>query len=112
LLTQANHDDAGRPIWRVLNHIRESTIKGHQHTPFGSGHREQPVIGNASQSLITSRHGIVASVPENRPDGVRYVLIELDRWHRYAAGMGTIVSRAKSAAYANAAGIASLGNVG
>jgi len=96
----------------VLNHIRESTVERHQHTAFGSGHREQPVIRNASQLLITSNRGIVASVPENRPDGVRYVLIELDRWHSYAAGMGTIVSRAKSAAYAKAAGIASLGSVG
>jgi hypothetical protein len=80
------------------------------------GLRQRPqrvaVIRNAGQLLITSNRDIVAGFPENCPDGVRNVLIELDRGHSYAAGIGTIVSRAKSAAYANAAGIASLGSVG
>ena len=96
----------------MLNDIGESTIEGNEDTAFGGGDGEQPIIRNARQLLVTSKHYVVASFPENRPDRVRNVLIELNRWHGYAAGIGTIVSRAKSAAYANAAGIASLGSVG
>jgi hypothetical protein len=96
----------------MLNDIRESTVERHQHTAFGRGHSEQPIVRNAGQLLITGNRDIVAGFPQKRPDGVRYVLIELDRGHSYAAGIGTIVSRARSAAYANAAGIASLGSVG
>jgi hypothetical protein len=40
----------------------------------------------------------VAGLPENRSHGIGYILIELDRGHAYAAGTGTIVSRASSAA--------------
>jgi hypothetical protein len=40
----------------------------------------------------------VAGLPENRRHRIRNILIELDRGHDYAAGIGTIVSRASSAA--------------
>ena len=112
LLTQANYNDAGRPSRRMLNHIREATIDRHERTAFRSCGAEEPIIRNTRQMFVTSECHIVAGLPENRPDRVRDVLIELDRRHRYAAGIGTIVSRASSAAYARAAGIASCGNVG
>ena len=96
----------------MLNDIGESTIERDQHAAFGHGHSEQPIIRSTCQLLVPSNHYIVTSIPKNRPNRVRNILIKFDRWHSYAAGIGTIVSRAKSAAYANAAGIASLGSVG
>ena len=96
----------------MLNDIREPTIEGNQHTAFTRRCTEQPVIRNTGQLFVTSKGDVVAGLPENCAHRVGNVLIEFDRRHDYAAGIGTIVSRARSAAYAKAAGIASLGSVG
>jgi len=96
----------------MLNHVGEAAIERHQYTAFACRRRKHLVVGNTGKVLVASERHVVAGLPENRPNRVRNILIELDRRHDYAAGIGTIVSRASSAAYANAAGIASLGRVG
>lgn len=48
---------------------------------------------------------------ENGPNTVGDILVELDRSHNYA-DMETMLSRERSAAYASAAAIASLGKLG
>ena len=96
----------------MLNDIREPPIERNQDTAFTRRCSEQPVVWNTGELLITSKRHVVARLPQNRPHRVGNVLIEFDRRHHYAAGIGTIVSRARSAAYAKAAGMASFGNVG
>ena len=96
----------------MLNDVGETAIERNQCTAFAGRCREQLIVGDTGQLLVTSERHVVAGLPENRPDRVRNVLIEFDRRHDYAAGIGTIVSRASSAAYARAAGIASFGSVG
>lgn len=59
---------------------------------------QQTLVWRAGQLLITRKRHVVTGIPENRPDGIGNILVELDRSHSYAAGMGTIVSRASSAA--------------
>jgi hypothetical protein len=56
------------------------------------------IVGSADEVLFTSKCDIVTGLPERRPDGVGNVLVEFDRGHAYAAGIGTMVSRASSAA--------------
>jgi len=112
LLAQSNHDDSGCCARRMLNHVGEAAIERYQYALFACRRRQHLVVGNTSQLLVASERHVVAGLPENRPNRVRNILIELDRRHDYAAGIGTIVSRASSAAYANAAGIASFGSVG
>lgn len=96
----------------MLNDIGEATIERNQDAAFTGRGDEQLVIRNTGQLLITRQGHVVACLTKSRPHRVGNVLIELDRWHDYAAGIGTIVSRARSAAYASAAGIASFGRVG
>ncbi len=96
----------------MLNDAGETAIERHQDTPLAGGRCKQLVVGGTCELLITGEGDVVPGFSKNHPDRVGNVLIELDRWHDYAAGMGTIVSRASSAAYARAAGIASFGSVG
>lgn len=96
----------------MLDDIRQAAIERHQNAAFTRSDRQQLIVGDAAQSLLAGQSHVVAGLPKNRSYGIRNILIELDRRHSYAAGMGTIVSRARSAAYANAAGIASVGSVG
>ena len=96
----------------MLDDVRESTIERNQHTAFVGRRGEDAVIGNAVKLLIPRERHIVTGLAENCPNRIRNILIELDRRHDYAAGIGTMVSRASSAAYASAAGIASFGRVG
>lgn len=112
LFAQQDYNDSRRRARRMLNDVGEAAIERNQRTAFAGRCCEQLIIGNTGQLLVTSERHVVAGLPENRPDRVRNVLIEFDRRHDYAAGTGTIVSRASSAAYARAAGIASFGSVG
>ena len=82
----------------MLDHVGEATIERDQHAAFARRDSEQSIIGNANELLFTSKCHVVARLPEHRPDRVGDVLIELDRRHVYAAGIGTMVSRASSAA--------------
>ena len=52
----------------------------------------------ATRGHDTGQGHVVASLPENCSHRVWNILVELDRGHGYAAGMGTMVSRARSAA--------------
>ena len=82
----------------MLDHVGEAAIERDENAPFARRHREKSIVGNTDELLFTSKRDIVASLPEHRPNQVGDVLIELDRGHVYAAGIGTIVSRASSAA--------------
>lgn len=95
----------------MLNDVGEATIKRHQHAAFTGRCDEELVIRRISQFFIVRQGHVVARLPKDRPHRVGNVFIALDRWHDYAAGIGTIVSRARSAAYASAAGIASFRRV-
>ena len=98
LVAQTKHNDARRRGRRMLNDIAEAAIERHQHAAFACRDREEPIIGNTGQLFVTSKCHIMASLTESRPNRVGNVLIELDRRHDYAAGIGTMVSRASSAA--------------
>lgn len=68
-------------------------------------------VALSGQLLVASEGNIVTSRPKNARYQVRKIFIELDGSHDQAV-TGTTLSRARSAAYANAAGMASLGNPG
>lgn len=82
----------------MLNDVAKTTIERYEDAALASGDREDSMIGNTNQLFVTSECHVVAGLPENRSHGIGYILIELDRGHAYAAGTGTIVSRASSAA--------------
>ena len=65
----------------MLKDIAETAIERNQRAAFGCCDREDMVIGNTGQLLVTRQCHIVASLPENRPNRVGNVLIELDRRH-------------------------------
>lgn len=91
--------------------IREIPIERDQHSAFSAGDGENSIIRDPYELLIASERHIMATLLQDAADRIRNVLVQLDRRHGYAV-IGTIWSRAKSAAYANAAGIASFGSVG
>jgi len=92
--------------------VCEVTIKRDEDTVFSVGHRQNPIVIDSSEPLVAGQCGVVTVLAKNDADGVGNVLVQLDARHGYAAGIGTIRSRASSAAYASAAAMASFGNVG
>ena len=82
----------------MLDHVGEAAIERDQNPAFARRDSEQSIVGSAHELLFTSECDIMSGLPEHRPDRVGDVLIELDRRHVYAAGIGTMVSRASSAA--------------
>jgi len=82
----------------MLNDIGEAAVERNKRAPFRDCGFEQALVRNASQLLIASEHHVVTGVSQNRSYRIWNVLVELDRSHAYAAGKGTIVSRARSAA--------------
>lgn len=96
----------------MLDDVAEAAVEGHQHAAFARRNRKHSFIGDTRQLLVPSKRHIVTTLAENHPNRVRNILVELDGGYGYAAGIGTMVSRARSAAYANAADTASRGSVG
>ena len=82
----------------MLDHVGEAAIERDQNAAFACCHREKSIVGSAHELFVASKCDIVAGLAERCPNGVRYVLVEFDRGHAYAAGIGTMVSRASSAA--------------
>jgi hypothetical protein len=98
LITQSDDHDTCGSRRRVLDDIREAAIERYERPALRRGDGQQTFIGRAGELLVTGERNVVARISENRPDGIRDVLVELHRGHSYAAGIGTIVSRASSAA--------------
>ena len=65
----------------MLNDIAETAIERNERTAFACSDREDTVIGNTGQVFVTRQCHIVAGLPENGPNRVGNVLIELDRGH-------------------------------
>ena len=82
----------------MLDDVGEPAIERNEYAVFACRHRSKSIVGSADELLIPSECYVVAGLAERRPNGVGNVLIELDRGHSYAAGIGTMVSRASSAA--------------
>lgn len=82
----------------MLDDVGETAVERYQGATFGRRCREQPFVRHADQLLIASERHVMTRLAENRPDGIGKVLVQLERGHDYAAGTGTIVSRASSAA--------------
>lgn len=91
--------------------VAEVQVERDQGTTLGQSLRGDPFVARSGQPFVPRRRDIVAGLAQDGPDQVGNVLIQLDGRHGYA-GIGTIRSRANSAAYASAAGIASAGSVG
>ena len=91
--------------------VGEVAVKRHEGSTFGGGDTEHTLVIRTRQLLITHEGHVVSGYSKDSRDAVGDILVELHSRHNQAV-TGTILSRAKSAAYANAAGIASLGNVG
>ena len=111
LLMKPNDHDAGCRTRRMPENIREIAIQRHKSSTFGSRHFQQAIIVCARKFLIVGERNIVTGPAEDTRNTVREILIELDRSHGQAV-TGRTLSRASSAAYANAAEIASFGKPG
>jgi hypothetical protein len=83
---------------RMLDDVGESAIERNQRPAFTGCCSEQPIVRNARELLVPSKDYVVARGPKNGSDRIGNVLIELHSRHDYAAGIGTIASRARSAA--------------
>jgi hypothetical protein len=98
LFAQSNHYDASGGNRRMLNNVCESSIERDQHAAFAACDSQHVFVGSTGQLLVASESHVVPRVAENRAQRVWDILIELQERHAYAAGKGTIVSRASSAA--------------
>ncbi len=111
LVLKANHGDTRRGCRWMAEDVGEIAIKGHECASLGRGDRQESLIAGARQLLIPRESDIVARCSKESRDAVGDVLVELYSNHDQVV-TGTMLSRARSAAYAKAAGIASVGNVG
>lgn len=111
LALKAKHRDPGREDWRMPQDVRKIAIEGDEDAPFAGGHGKDLLIGRARELLIARKGHVMPRVPENGRNTVRHILVELNGGHDYA-DTGTMLSRARAAAYASAAAIASLGKPG
>ena len=111
LLLKPEHHNARGEIRWVTQDVGEVAVQADQDAGLMRGHRQKPIVGSAGQLLIARQRHIMTGGTKNGRDTVRHILVELDRGHGYA-DTGTMVSRERSAAYASAAAIASLGSVG
>ncbi len=109
---QANDDDPGGGFGWMPKDIRKVAIERDEYSVLSAGDRQNPIVVRAGELLVAGERGVVAVLAENDAHRVWNVLVQLDARHGYAAEIGTIRSRASSAAYASAAAMASLGNVG
>lgn len=111
LALQAEHHDSGGETWRMPQDVSEIAVEGDQDAPFTGGDRKDLLIGRARELLIARQRHVMPRVPEDGRNTVRHILVELNAGHDYA-DTGTMLSRERSAAYASAAAIASLGKPG
>jgi len=108
---KTDHDDARCCRRWVTQDVGKVAVKGYDSPTFRRRDGEQAFIIRACQSLIARQGDIVPGHSKDARDTVGDVLVELYGRHDQAV-TGTMLSRANSAAYANAAGMASLGSVG
>ena len=91
--------------------VREVPVQREQNPVLGGSDGENPIITDPGELLVPGERHVMATLAEDDADRIRHILIKLECRHGYAV-IGTMRSRASSAAYANAAGIASFGSVG
>lgn len=82
----------------MVDDVGEPAIKRDEDAALAGRYPQQCLVWSTDQALFAGEHDIVTGLAENRSQRVWNVLIELDRGHIYAAGIGTMVSRASSAA--------------
>lgn len=111
LALQAKYYDPCREGRRMPQDVCEVTIEGDENPPFPGGDGKDLLIGRAREPLIACPRNVMPGLLEDGPNAVGHILVELDGSHDYA-DMGTMLSRERSAAYASAAAIASLGKPG
>lgn len=97
---------------RVLRNIGEVRIKGDEDPVLGGTDFCDFWVGTATEFLINYRYCIVAVTHEELDDFDGEVFVGLESHGEFQAGRAITRSRARSAAYANAALIASTLMVG
>lgn len=64
LIAQADHDDSGRGLGWMLDHVGEAAIERDRNAAFAYCHSEKSIVGSAHELFVASKCDVVAGLAE------------------------------------------------
>ena len=112
IIGTAEHDETPAGLRGVVKNIGEVQIQGHEDARLGPAVRVERLVIDPGESLVADRCDFVTGPAQYRSQSGVQILVQLQVHGVAVIGMSTKRSRVISAAYARAARMSSMVNVG